>query len=346
MISHNKLDLVICGNSDRCEHEIVNRTHIVRPTFKTTIEDRKSEMTLALFQLGVLIKHARRGDKIFVYYFSTAFLILVYAKLVGAETITHFISVPIKRIVLGKVLRTLCALLSDKRVFYNFTNQRDAMFIFKMHKKSIFMPIGVNIQEFNSIEVNKVVERKKMNLSEDDFIFLAVGTIHKTRKVEDVVDAFCELSQKHSNIGLVIAGGGSHYESIKSYIQQTGNNKIFLTGIVDHSRIVTLCKISDVGITYYAIEVFNVQPALKTLEYIAAGLPVIAVNTLGNRFYLENNHMGELINDNKESLRIAMEQYLSDNNLVAMQRENITRCDIKRYDFDHIHESFVGQINF
>ena len=94
--------------------------------------------------------------------------------------------------------------------------------------------------------------------------------------------------------------------------------------------------IADIGISYIPInEFFDRQPALKTLEYLAGGLPVIATNTAGNRLFIKHGYNGLLTGDDEDGLAQAIESLAADRKL----REELacnSRGSVKDFDWTQI----------
>ena len=62
-------------------------------------------------------------------------------------------------------------------------------------------------------------------------------------------------------------------------------------------------------------DIYNVQPPLKTIEYLASGLPVIATNTIANQAVITDNANGILVDDDESALVEGITRLVSDHEL-------------------------------
>ena len=93
--------------------------------------------------------------------------------------------------------------------------------------------------------------------------------------------------------------------------------------------------IADLGISYIPInENFNYNPPLKTFEYLACGLPLIATRTVSNCRIIKNGFNGILINDTPDDISNSIINLLQDKKMQAVLKKN-ARKSIMDFDFEY-----------
>jgi len=258
-----------------------------------------------------------------------------------------FRTVPLKRFFWGRLLRYLCAVAANN---YSLINNHvlAEMFIKAINRDHKVLPVGLDIGKFGLGPGQEEYDRRASLITkyriEQCFTFIYVGTIHKTRQIEDIILAFDKLTKLNGKVQLLVVGGGPHFDSIGRLVKSIDNSKIKLTGIVNHREALSLIRLSNIGLTYYNIDIYNSQPALKTLEYLALGLPVICVDTLGNKEVVTNEVNGILVKDNIDSLYNAMCATTEDVQLYQTMKRNVLMTDYSHLSYDHICEKYLNAI--
>jgi len=141
--------------------------------------------------------------------------------------------------------------------------------------KSCLVPLGATHAEFPP----KTFE--EINL-------LYVGTLQH-RSIEKTVEGFSSFYDAHHGelkMSYVIVGAGRPDDErrLRDAIQRSSCSQcIRYAGWVDHKDLGTYFAEANVGVAFIPLEDhFQVQPATKVFEYLLAGMPVIATNTLEN----------------------------------------------------------------
>jgi glycosyltransferase involved in cell wall biosynthesis len=95
---------------------------------------------------------------------------------------------------------------------------------------------------------------------------------------------------------------------------------------------------ADIGISYVPkTPQYDPQPPLKTVEFLACGLPTIATDTVGNRVFIRNEYNGLLIDDTVESLSNAIVKLVTDTSL-RTKFASVSRQSVRKYDWQNIVE--------
>ena len=77
----------------------------------------------------------------------------------------------------------------------------------------------------------------------------------------------------------------------------SSSSNVCFKGIVDRKYLFGKLPEYDLGLSYIPSGIYETAPALKTLEYLACGLPVLATNTHGNRMFVKQGINGFLADE-------------------------------------------------
>jgi len=144
------------------------------------------------------------------------------------------------------------------------------------------LPMGVDYKTFFP---NQNIEdlRKKYNLN-NNIVFIYIGTMVKSRKLDLIVKAFHHVKKEIKNAKLLMIGDGSGKGELKeiSMALNLGDDVIF-TGRVPYSEIPKYISLADIGLCpIVPIFMYKMSSPTKMLEYMACEKPVI-----GNREIFE-----------------------------------------------------------
>jgi glycosyltransferase involved in cell wall biosynthesis len=143
-----------------------------------------------------------------------------------------------------------------------------------------------------------------------------------------------------------IVGGGKPLE-VKELNDIIYNNNLHKTvryvGQVYGEKLKWFFLNCNIGISYIPmIEDYDCQPATKTIEYLMAGMPVIATETFENKKII-SDYNGILIRDDPQSFAEGLSKIISMKE--DFSYEEITNS-VKEYSFEHIIDSKLKPILF
>lgn len=167
---------------------------------------------------------------------------------------------------------------------------------------------------------------------------LYVGTLSK-RNIHETVDGLALFMAKYPNVSIEYDIVGNGYVSDLKKINDTIkkhhlNDTVHLHGYIKHSELTPFLTRANIGIVY--IPQFNYyqnQPSTKLYEYMLAGMPVIATNTLENRKEI-TKFSGIICEDNSESFSKALD-------LIYQNRMNYNSSQIKNLQMKSTWKNIV-----
>ena len=154
-------------------------------------------------------------------------------------------------------------------------------------KRCVFIPNGVNLDEFQPIdEYKKRLLRKQLQLPEK-FLAIFAGRLEAEKRVEDLIQVWHYVRQQHTDANLLILGTGTQEERLKRIAKEG----VLFRGVVDH--VAPYLKTADIFVLPSIAE--GLSNAL--LEALATGLPVVVTATGGTTDIVRHKVSGWLIRD-------------------------------------------------
>ena len=229
-------------------------------------------------------------------------------------------------------------------------------FVTKEYLKACKIPVKAHVLK-NAIDVDrfsrKVSEeqrriiRKKLGLSENDFVILYVGRIMEIKGVLELMRAVTELGDE--NVKLLIMGSAnsgkwafSPYERKVKKLAQQNKDQIKFTGYVDNGEVYQYASVADVQCVPSLVE--EAAP-LTVLEALAEGLPLIVTRSGGVTEYVDESTALVIEKDNiVHHLKNAI-CYMKEHPEELRQMSEEARIKSKKYDEEIYYENFVKIID-
>lgn len=121
-----------------------------------------------------------------------------------------------------------------------------------------------------------------------------VGSIDVKRQLDQMIRAVA-LARQRLPVMLDLYGDGNAVAGLQELVNSAGMQEyVHFKGKIDRKGLFEIITSYHAGLSYIPQELYNAAPALKTLEYLACGIPVIATNTDGNRMFVQDGKNGVL----------------------------------------------------
>lgn len=149
-------------------------------------------------------------------------------------------------------------------------------------EKCTVIPNGIDIEKFNALPDIEECEllRKTLGISDNDFVYLSVGSINHQKNPASIVRAFAKIANQEVSSKLIMVGPVYEqdiYQDVLDEIKAYGLEEQVIH--VGHdNNIKKYYSISDVFVHSPFFE--GGMPPLVILEAIASNLPVITIDTL------------------------------------------------------------------
>jgi len=213
-----------------------------------------------------------------------------------------------------------------------------------LKKKVLPLSCGIDLQRFNPRN-NGAYLKKKYSIP-DRKILLYVGRLDKEKRIEIILRAMPIILQK-SDVQLVLAGIGKLQTHIEHIVDIFGiQDHVTLTGFIPDNDLPNLYTIADVFVIAGIAEL----QGIVTMEAMASGLPVVAVNAMALPELVHDGENGYLFpNGNSQILAERVIQILTNQRLrdqmAQKSIEIIQAHDIHRIiaEYESVYQQIIAQ---
>jgi glycosyltransferase involved in cell wall biosynthesis len=146
-------------------------------------------------------------------------------------------------------------------------------------------------------DLERFATRKRAEVGDTDEIRVVfVGSFFAWHGAEILLHAFAAALEQAGNLRLILIGDGARRKACESLAQELGIAEFAeFTGWISNDQVIEHLGRADIGVApYLAIEPFYFDPA-KIIEYMAAGLAVLASNQGRIPDQVENGVSGLLL---------------------------------------------------
>ena len=269
--------------------------------------------SLRLKYLHFIINVARhlkkyKYDIIHIHHTCSYFLALKLLVPKKLKFIFHITSYPISdknyKSIKQMILMFIQSLFMDKIIVQSEELKEKLIGIRKL-KKAVIVPVGFNANYFYPItDQEKKSQRSKIGIGEKEILITYCGSVSKFRNLDNLIRSYKFVSRCIKDSRFMIIGDGDCLNDLKVIAKNNRiEKKIFFLGRIANNQIRKYIGMADIGISYVPINNnYNYNPPLKTFEYLALGLPIIATATVSNCRIIKNNFNGILVDDNPKSI--------------------------------------------
>ena len=184
--------------------------------------------------------------------------------------------------------------------------------------KFVVIHNGVEISEIEKFKSNfsKKDLRTKLNIKDEDVVFLNVGRLNKQKQQALLINSFKKVVEQNSNAKLLIVGRGGEKDNLEKKINDLSlNNNVFLIGYSD--SVYNYYRSADAFVLSSKYEGFpNVA-----IEAMTFGLPLISTKVPGVDEFLIDGKNGFLMEENSQSISDSMIRFM---NLSEAEKNSIS----------------------
>ena len=177
------------------------------------------------------------------------------------------------------------------------------------------IPTGIQLELFQKPAGRSIRQERDWG---DDFVLISVGRLAKEKNWGTLLEAFKAVSLNHPKARLVIIGDGPERVDLQDLIVDLDLwRKVDLVGKVPFDQIPDYLKAADL----FCFASISETQGLVTVEAMAAGLPVVAVDATGTQDVLEHDKEGLLTENDSQALAQAIQVVLEDEELRGRYKE-------------------------
>jgi 1,2-diacylglycerol 3-alpha-glucosyltransferase len=164
-----------------------------------------------------------------------------------------------------------------------------------------------------------------------DLVLISVGRLAPEKNWTTLIKAAASVIRKHANVRLIILGDGAERNQLEKQAHDLGiADRLELPGRIGPQDVPHYLAAADI----FCFASITETQGLATLEAMAAGLPVAAVDASGTSDAVEQGKQGFLTDNNSAALAQAIEKLVVDSELRKQMSAN-ARAKAKEYDIVH-----------
>ncbi|ELW0044772.1 CDP-glycerol glycerophosphotransferase family protein [Staphylococcus pseudintermedius] len=168
-----------------------------------------------------------------------------------------------------------------------------------------------------------------IEFSQDDFKIVSVGRLSPEKGFDLLIKAVAELAPKYPQLKLYILGDGPLKGTLKSLVEQLGiQNHVYFLG--QRRNPFFIVKRADV----FALTSHYEGQSMVILEALTVGTHVLASDIIANRYVLEDEKYGMLVEKNEVDIAKGLEQFINGTN------KDYTKFDAVAYNEETIQEFY------
>ena len=197
------------------------------------------------------------------------------------------------------------------------------------------IPTGINIGTYRVASGEKI--RKKQHW-EKDIVMVSIGRLASEKNWPTLIHAAALVLKDFPRFRFVLIGDGPDKKSLEDLVKELGIQKrVTFTGSLSFSETPSYMKAANL----FGFASVTETQGLATLEAMAAGLPVVAVDASGTRDILKHGQQGYLVENNAEALAAGIKKLLS--NPERMQKfAQAASKKAQSFNIEHLTERLLN----
>lgn len=176
----------------------------------------------------------------------------------------------------------ICSFITDVLITINKEDYEFAKKHLHPKKLEYVSGVGINIEKFNDIAVNRSDKRAELGIGEDSIIILSVGELINRKNHKTVITAIKELNNE--KIHYAIVGDGVKRLELQALAEKLGIlDKIYFLGF--RKDVAEIYKVAD----FFCFPSIQEGLPVSLMEAMASGLPCIVSKVRGNTDLIDSN---------------------------------------------------------
>lgn len=191
------------------------------------------------------------------------------------------------------------------------------------------VPNGVDLGPFQN--PGQPVDRAELGFASSDIVLLFVGRLGPEKNLDFLLRSFTGAIQAYDHLRLVLIGGGPERENLEDWVSRTGNqHAVRFLGPISYDQMPRYMAMADVFVT---ASVTEVHP-LTVIEAMAAGLPVVGINSPGIGDTVKDGETGFLVPQEEIAMFTAMMIRMAVDNNKRQRMGQQARLEAQNYAID------------
>jgi 1,2-diacylglycerol 3-alpha-glucosyltransferase len=191
------------------------------------------------------------------------------------------------------------------------------------------IPNGVDLAPFRGDL--EPIGRKQLGIPEDHVVLIYTGRLSPEKNLTLLLRAFAGAQAAYPESTLVIVGTGSEIDNLRHLTDRSGlGERVVFTGLVPYEEVPRYLVMADAFVTPSVTEVHP----LSVIEALAAGLPVVGIESPGVGDIVSSGHNGLLSSNDLAAYTARLTRLMADKEtrraLTQQARPSAAQYDIER----------------
>ena len=197
------------------------------------------------------------------------------------------------------------------------------------------IPTGINLVPYQSADGKDLRIRENW---QDDKVMVSIGRLAPEKNWETLLKAAGKVCQTHADLRVVLIGDGPDKKNLQKLATELGiGERVIFTGELPFEEISTYLKAAD----FFGFASVTETQGLVTMEAMAAGLPVVAVDASGTRDIVDNGEQGFLVPNDADALAASINQLMeSPEKMLQFRFKALDKA--KAFDVDRLTKELVS----
>lgn len=176
---------------------------------------------------------------------------------------------------------------------------------------------GVDLQPYRDTESEWVREKYQLNPAERLLLF--VGRLGREKNIRFLLTAFKTVTESLNNVKLLLVGDGPDYQHLTEESERMGlRDRVIFAGWQAHAQVIAYYLAADLFVFPSVTE----TQGLVTIEAMAGGLPVIAVDAAGSSDMVDDGVNGLLVKHDSQLFALSIIDLLTNDTRYKVLRKN------------------------
>ena len=196
---------------------------------------------------------------------------------------------------------------------------------------------ALDLEKFKDINpALRTKQRQLWKIEDNEILIGSIANLRKVKNIDAIITAATKLCQNFSNLKFVVIGEGEEREHLQKLIKMNSlTEKFLLPG--RYENIIPCLAAFDIAVLVSSSESFS----NVLIEYMAAGLPIVASNVGGNSEAIVDNESGLLYRlANPDELVKSVTRIINDRELTDKLKTNARKRAWENYRKEEIIQQY------
>lgn len=204
-----------------------------------------------------------------------------------------------------------------------------------LEERYTVIPTGTDLEPYRCADWQALRKEKGW---QDETVLISVGRLAPEKNWETLLQAFAKISSQRAGLRLVLIGDGPARSALETLAAELGiAERVTFTGALPFEDVPCHLKAADV----FAFASVTETQGLVTIEAMAAGLPVVAVDGSGTRDIVEHGKQGFLVENDADALAKGLKKLLADPQRMKRFSNNGLK-KARTFDINELGKELVG----